>query len=81
LVRRKLNAEDKLALQNEIDIMKQIDHPNIVKLHTIQEDDKYVYIIMELLHGGEVSWRNRESCSSSTKFSPRRRSVRRRRER
>jgi serine/threonine protein kinase len=35
--------------------MKQIDHPNIVKLHTIQEDEKYVYIIMELLHGGEVS--------------------------
>jgi len=52
--RRKLSPEDKLALQNEIDIMKQIDHPNIVKLHTIAEDEKYLYIVMELLQGGEV---------------------------
>ena len=29
--------------------MKQIDHPNIVKLHNIFEDEKYLYIVMELL--------------------------------
>lgn len=53
--RRKLAPEDKAALQNEIDIMKQIDHPNIVKLHNIFEDEKYLYIVMELLQGGEVT--------------------------
>lgn len=35
--------------------MKQVDHPNIVKLYDIFEDDKYLYIVMELLGGGEVS--------------------------
>lgn len=50
-----MSQEDKMALQNEIDIMKQVDHPNIVKLYDIFEDDKYLYIVMELLGGGEVS--------------------------
>ena len=35
--------------------MKQVQHPNIVKMHDIFEDEKYVYIVMEMLSGGEVS--------------------------
>ena len=35
--------------------MKQVDHPNIVKMHTVFEDEKYMYLVMELLSGGEVS--------------------------
>jgi serine/threonine protein kinase len=50
-----LSKEDKAALEVEIDIMKQVQHPNIVKMHDIFEDEKYVYIVMELLGGGEVS--------------------------
>jgi len=50
-----LSKEDKAAIEVEIDIMKQVQHPNIVKMHDIFEDEKYVYIVMELLGGGEVS--------------------------
>ena len=32
-----------------------MDHPNIVKMYDIFEDDKYIYIVMEMLAGGEVS--------------------------
>lgn len=54
-IRRKLTEEDKVGLQNEIDILKQVDHPNIVKLFDIYEDDKYFFLVMELMMGGEVS--------------------------
>ncbi len=51
-----MSEEDKQAFQNEINIMKQVDHPNIVKMYESYEDEKYLYIIMELLSGGEVSY-------------------------
>ena len=50
-----MTDDDRTALQNEIDILKQVDHPNIVKMHDVFEDDKYIYIVMELMQGGEVS--------------------------
>lgn len=53
--RRKLSEEDFIGLQTEIDIMKQVDHPNIVKMYSVFEDEKYLYLVMELLSGGEVS--------------------------
>jgi len=60
-----LSKEDKAALEVEIDIMKQVNHPNIVKMYEIYEDEKYVYIVMEMLSGGEVSYvcdRIKDSC-------------------
>ena len=34
--------------------MRQVDHPNIVKMHEVFEDEKYLYLVMELLSGGEL---------------------------
>ena len=51
-----MNEEDRAALQNEIDILKQVDHPNIVKLFEVYEDDKHFFLVMELMTGGEVSF-------------------------
>jgi calcium/calmodulin-dependent protein kinase I len=55
--------EDKLALQNEIDILTQVDHPNIVKLHEIFEDGEAYYLVMELMLGGEVRISNNNNRS------------------
>ena len=41
-------------IQNEIDILKLVDHPNIVKLYDVYDEEKYIYLVMELLEGGEV---------------------------
>eukprot|EP00801_Mesodinium_rubrum_P003142 Mrub_03142.p1 GENE.Mrub_03142~~Mrub_03142.p1 ORF type:complete len:488 (-),score=88.94 Mrub_03142:61-1446(-) len=41
-------------LKEEINILKDLDHPNIVKLYEYNEDKKYSYLIMELLNGGEL---------------------------
>ncbi|XP_013394407.1 calcium/calmodulin-dependent protein kinase type 1 [Lingula anatina] len=36
------------ALQNEIDILKRLEHPNIVRLLDVHEDKHSVYLVMEL---------------------------------
>ena len=42
-------------LVNEINILKMLDHPNIVSLEEVKEDDNFVYIVMEYIDGGELS--------------------------
>ncbi|CDW88681.1 protein kinase domain containing protein [Stylonychia lemnae] len=48
-------AEEYLQnLNNEIKILKVLDHPNIVKLYEIYQDQKNIYLITEYLEGGEL---------------------------
>ncbi len=54
IYREVLTEEDVLALQNEIEVMIHVDHPNIVKLHDVFEDSENYFIVMELMTGGEV---------------------------
>jgi calcium-dependent protein kinase len=41
-------------IEDEFKILRTMEHPNIVKVYEIFEDNKYLYIVMELLKGGEV---------------------------
>lgn len=41
-------------MRNELTILKQLDHPNIVKVFEFYEDDDNIYIIEELCKGGEL---------------------------
>jgi calcium/calmodulin-dependent protein kinase I len=43
---------DEEVMRREIDIMKKLDHNNIVKLYEVYEDSKYIYLILELISGG-----------------------------
>ena len=54
LSKRKMSEEDLAALHTEIEILKSVDHPNIVKLVDIFEDERHVCLVMELLLGGEL---------------------------
>lgn len=38
----------------EIEVLKQLDHPNICKLYEVFEDADSIYIVMDLCHGGEL---------------------------
>ncbi|CAK88776.1 unnamed protein product (macronuclear) [Paramecium tetraurelia] len=40
--------------KKEIDILRQLDHPNIIKLYETFEDQRNVYLVMELCEGGEL---------------------------
>jgi calcium-dependent protein kinase len=34
--------------------LTKLDHPNIVKYYETYDDDKYIYLVMEFIGGGEL---------------------------
>ena len=52
--KKKMSDEDKTGLQQEIEIMKGMDHPNIVNLLDVFEDERHWCLVMELMQGGEL---------------------------
>lgn len=49
-----MDDDEKRMLFNEINILKEIDHPNIVKMYEFFEDDKRYYLVTEICKGGEL---------------------------
>ena len=43
-------------MQSEVDILSELDHPNVVKLFEIFDEGDSLYLVMELMTGGEVSY-------------------------
>ena len=41
-------------LKSEVQLMQQVDHPNIVKYYETYDETKYIYLCMELCTGGEL---------------------------
>ena len=41
-------------LQNEISILQQTSHPNIIKLIDVMKDGEYIHLIMEQCRGGDL---------------------------
>lgn len=52
------------VLKREIDILKEVDHPNIIRLKDVYEDKKYLHLITELCTGGELFDRIIEKTNS-----------------
>ena len=49
-----LNPKMLESMRTEVNIMRHIDHPNIVKLHEVYEDKKELYMILDLCDGGDL---------------------------
>jgi serine/threonine protein kinase len=45
------NLED---VESEVKILNHLDHPNIVKYFETYVDNKYMYLVMEYVGGGEL---------------------------
>ncbi|KAL6042890.1 calcium calmodulin-dependent protein kinase type 1G, variant 2 [Balamuthia mandrillaris] len=54
-IKKKLvEGDDIKLLRREIQIMTQLEHPNILKLFQVYEDDEQFYLVMELVKGKEL---------------------------
>ena len=54
VISKKKIGDDLDQLLDEINILKSLDHPNIVKYYETFENEKYMYIVMEYCPGGEL---------------------------
>ena len=50
----------KELLRNELEILRECSHRNLMKTYELLEDDKYYYIITEYIKGGPVMRRLKE---------------------
>lgn len=48
------NSREEEKIKKEIDILKTLDHPNIIKVFEFYNSEKKFYIISELCNGGEL---------------------------
>lgn len=52
--KKRLNSDEKELMRSEIAIMKLLNHPNVVEMKEFFEDKHKMYVVMELIEGGEL---------------------------
>jgi len=62
-----VDKQDLMLLGREIDIMKKVDHPNVLKLEEVYETDEIIALVMELVNGGELFYKIVEKGNYSEK--------------
>ena len=50
----KISDRSLVRLQQELEILESIDHPNLVHYHGTFVDNQFIHIVMELCTGGEL---------------------------
>ena len=53
-IKEKEDEKEELYIKNQINILKKLSHPNIVKMHEFYCNEKYYQIIMEYCKKGEL---------------------------
>lgn len=54
IIKSSLSAHSKKKLRKESEVLKRLDHPYIVKIHEIIEDEESFHIVTELCTGGSL---------------------------
>ena len=49
-----MSARDKETIRQEVAILKLLNHPNVIKLHEFIDSQYTMYIVLELVCGGEL---------------------------
>ena len=56
-INKQLNSSDDRclrAIRNEIEVLRRLDHPNLMKLLEVYETSHHYYLVCELLAGGSL---------------------------
>ena len=54
VTKSKLTDEDTAALQDEITVLQELLHPNIIRLYDVFDEKLYYYLVTEIMMGGEL---------------------------
>jgi len=65
--KKALNKSEQIDLKNEIQVLKRLNHPHIVKVFEFFENESNLFIVMELLNGGELFDKINQAKSFSEK--------------
>jgi len=49
-----MTNEEEISFKQEMNILRKLDHPNILKLFEVFEDSKKYYLVTEYCKGGEL---------------------------
>ena len=52
--KKKISKEEEESILSEIQIMINVDHPNIIKIYKYFNEWDFLYIVMECCYGGEL---------------------------
>ena len=54
LHKKRMSEDDLVGFQNEVAFLSEIDHPNVVQLLDLYEDDDNFCLVLERLQGGQL---------------------------
>jgi hypothetical protein len=54
LHKKSIKVEEYKQVKEEILVMQELDHPNILRLHEYYEDESFIFLVSELCNGGEL---------------------------
>ena len=52
--KKHMTKDDEINITREVDILRSIDHPNIIKILDFFDEEDHYYIVLELAEGGEL---------------------------
>lgn len=50
----KLDDDNLRKIYREVEVMKKLNHPNIIKLYQVMQTDRMLYLVTEYVPGGEI---------------------------
>jgi len=54
ITKQKIKKDELVMLEREIDVMKKLQHPNIIQLMEVVDTTKTLYLVLEFANGGDL---------------------------